>query len=725
MSDEYIDEQTTETEEQEAPMEITDAIDTPSATEDADTVISIKGMSKSYRIIQPAIIKNGKLSLKNRVDYPIFEGIDLEVKRGDILAILGRNGCGKSTFLKIVSGIIEPDEGTVEVKGKIASILELSMGFHGDLSGRDNIILRSQFYGIPRKYVMEHLQEIIDYTDLGVFIDNPVRTYSSGMRSRLAFSVMVNVEADIFLIDEALSTGDMAFASKASEHLKELVRSGKTVLFTSHSMGTIKRTCSRAIWINDHRICMDGPASEVVDAYTRSITESLDETVSLANGGSSVAQYRLATFYRDGNQVEKDQEQYMHWLESAAMREHPMAMSELADIMAEQGNNERAKLLYAGAAEAGNFDARRKYAVLAGQTQKEIVNLRKVMKDLASTGYPYDLYNYGNLMFRSAMCRADYEEAFKYVSEASEAGWTEADYLLALMYREGTGVERSIEKAEEYLIKAGEAGHMRAMTSLADMYNEGKYVSRDPKKAYIWYLRSAQAGFLKSQYQVASMLASGNGVEKDEEAAKQWYARYSSNALSESRRSAMDTLRARRADTATSLDLLKAGSMSYHTQSMVALAGKYETGRDVRKNEEAAAQLLERATAAGGTPRSHLAQMYLDGIGVEKNTDRAFELFRQAAQFGDASAMYGLAMMYKDGISCEESQESYRRYMRMAAERGNRDAKLVVGKWDGRIERRKAAKNGGKGSAPEGDGRKPSKQPAEKKPSPKPDGKKK
>ena len=690
MDGDFIQDTRTDVAERGHPDERTDV---PRASEDAETVITVKGMSKAYRIVQPQLLKKGKISLKDHTDYPIFENIDLEVKRGDILAIIGRNGCGKSTFLKIVSGIIEPDRGTVEVKGKIASILELSMGFHGDLTGRENIILRSQFYGIPRGYVLEHLDEIIEYTELGVFIDNPVRTYSSGMRSRLAFSVMVNVDADIFLIDEALSTGDMAFASKASEHLKELVRSGKTVLFTSHSMGTIRRMCNRAVWISDRRIVMDGSASDVIDAYTRSITESLEETQILAKGGSSVAQYRLATFYRDGHQVEKDAGQYRYWLEQAALREHPMAMAELADILVHEGDAERAMALYGSAAENGDFDSRRKYSVMIGGTQKEVEDLRGILKGLTASGYPYDLFNYGNLMYRSAAVPSDYEEAFRYVKEASDKGWTEADFLLALMYRDGSGTERSVEMAEAYLTKAAEAGHQRAMTILADMYNEGKYLSRDPEKAFRWYLESARSGNPRSQYQVASMLSAGIGTEKDPKASKEWFARYSSSSLNEFRRSAMDTLKARGPDAETSMVLLKASSRSLHTQSMMALASRYEEGRDVKRNESAAAQLLERASASGGAPRTRLGIMYLEGIGVEKDAGKAFSLFRSAAQFGDAAGMYRLALMYKDGIACEESQVNYRMYMRMAAERGNHDAKLIVNKWDGRIERRKAKKS--------------------------------
>ena len=657
-----------------------------------DVVIRVRGLKKSYTIIDPSIPKK-KFGFAKKTQYPIFDGIDLDVKKGDIIGVLGRNGCGKSTFLKLVSEVLEPDEGTVEVHGKVASILELSMGFHPDLSGRDNIILRSELYGISREEVLKHIDEIVKYSDLGVFIDNPVRTYSSGMRSRLAFSVMVNVDADIFLVDEALSTGDMAFASKASEHLKNLVRSGKTVLFTSHSTSTIKRTCNRAIWLADHKIAMDGPAEEVVDAYARSINDSFEETVSLAEGGSSAAQYRLSTFYRDGIGVEKNEEERMHWLKEAALREHPMAMAELADILVHEGDAERAMALYGSAAENGDFDSRRKYSVMIGGTRKEVEDLRGILKGLTASGYPYDLFNYGNLMYRSAAVPSDYEEAFRYVKEASDMGWTEADFLLALMYRDGSGTERSVEMAEAYLTKAAEAGHQRAMTILADMYNEGKYLSRDPEKAFRWYLESARSGNPRSQYQVASMLSAGIGTEKDPKASKEWFARYSSSSLNEFRRSAMDTLKARGPDAETSMVLLKASSRSLHTQSMMALASRYEEGRDVKRNESAAAQLLERASASGGAPRTRLGIMYLEGIGVEKDAGKAFSLFRSAAHFGDAAGMYRLALMYKDGIACEESQVNYRMYMRMAAERGNRDAKLIVNKWDERIERRKAKKS--------------------------------
>ncbi len=657
---------------------------------DEETVISIKGLKKSYRIIDPAL-PSGILR-KNYVSYPIFDGIDLEVKRGEIVGILGKNGCGKSTFLKLVSQILEPDEGTVEVRGKVASILELTMGFHGELSGRDNIILRSELYGIPRAEAIEHLDEVIAYSDLGVFIDNPVRTYSSGMRARLAFSVMINVDADIFLVDEALSTGDMAFAAKASEHLRDLVRAGKTVLFTSHSLSTIKRTCTRAVWINEHKLFMDGDPEAVCDAYSHAMMDSFEETLTQAEGGAPSAQYRLSTFYRDGIQTEKDPEERMRWLRAAALREHPQAMAELADILNssdEQEDKDRALALYKDAADNGNFEAKRKYATLVGGTVYDIMELRELLKGFAKSGYPYDLYNCGNLLYRSALSEKDYREAYGYLKTASDLGWVDADVTLYLLYRDGQGVERDIPKGIELLKSAALRGSSRAMTILGENYLNGKYVERDPAEAFNWFFRSASIGNPKSQYQVAVMYDTGLGVEKDPEKALEWFSRYSSTLLNDFRKDALDTIRARHVEEDKAPDLVKAASHTMDTRSMVTLASKYASGRGFKKNEGAAARLLDRACIAGGTPRTRLAEMYLYGKGVEKDEKKAFEMLKSSVEFGDAEAMYKLAMLYKNGIGCEVDMEYYRVLMRMAAENGNRDAKEIVDKWDGRNERRR------------------------------------
>lgn len=643
-------------------------------------MISIKGLRKSFRILSPTSASKGFMR-KSYEDYVVFDGVDLEVRKGDILGILGRNGCGKSTFMKIISGIIEPDEGTVETKGKVASILELSMGFHGDLTGRENIMLRSELYGIPREEVRKNLDRIVEYCDLGVFIDNPVRTYSSGMRSRLAFSIMISIDADVFLVDEALSTGDLAFASKASEHLKNLVRSGKTVLFTSHSLNTIKNTCNRAIWLNDHRIAMDGPADEVCDEYARSITDSFEETKSLAEGGSSAAQYRMSSFYRDGVHVDKDVEQQRLWLEAAAAREHPMAMADLASMVASD-DPARAASLYRAAAEKGNSDARRKYAMLAAGSEESLEPLRSALLELAGSGYPYDLFNYGDFLQRAAVRDDERREAFDYVSRASSEGWIDADLLLARMLREGFGTERDLEASLRVLESAADKGSGRAMTALADTFYDGKGIRKDHAKAFQWYLRSAMTGNPRSQYQVAAMLSAGDGVEKDEEAAAQWYARSASASVDDLRARAMEAIRSRNGPEDKRIDgMLKESSLCFNVKSMSRMASRYESGKGFKKNPRAALSMMEKAAAGQGAPRTRLALRILEDAG---DADKAIQLLRDAAAAGDSRAMMALGRMHVDGVQMKKDVVAYRSYVRMAAENGDREAIELLKKWNAR-----------------------------------------
>jgi ABC-2 type transport system ATP-binding protein len=183
-----------------------------------DNAIELRNVNKSFTIVK----KNGKKLIKEKKIHNVLNNITFDVPYGTVLGIIGRNGCGKSTLLSIIARIIEPDSGTVKINGKIASILELGMGFHSDLSGRDNIYLKGELYGFSKKIIDSKVEQIINYSELGEYIDNPVRTYSSGMVGRLAFSIMVNVDADIVLVDEVLSTGDVACAMKAEEHGKRM-----------------------------------------------------------------------------------------------------------------------------------------------------------------------------------------------------------------------------------------------------------------------------------------------------------------------------------------------------------------------------------------------------------------------------------------------------------------------------------------------------------------------
>lgn len=199
----------------------------------------------------------------------VLKGISLKIKKGEVVALIGTNGSGKSTLLKLLTKIIYPNKGRIETNGKLTSLLELGAGFHSDFSGRENIYFNASIFGLTKKEIDSRLEDIIEFSELKDFIDSPVRTYSSGMYMRLAFSVAINVDADILLIDEILSVGDEHFQNKCFEKMLELKKQGKTMVFVTHSMGTVKKLCNRAIWLKDGLIKMDGDTEKVVDEYIK------------------------------------------------------------------------------------------------------------------------------------------------------------------------------------------------------------------------------------------------------------------------------------------------------------------------------------------------------------------------------------------------------------------------------------------------------------------------
>ncbi len=206
---------------------------------------------------------------KRKEKREVLKDINLDIKKGETVALIGVNGSGKSTLLKLMTQIIFPNKGTIETKGKLTSLLELGAGFHPDFSGRENIYFNSSIFGLTRKEIDERLEQIIEFSELQDFIDNPVRTYSSGMYMRLAFSVAINVDADILLIDEILSVGDQHFQEKCFNKMRELKKEGKTMVFVTHSMDSVKNLCDRAVWLSDGVVRMDGNTDEVVDEYLK------------------------------------------------------------------------------------------------------------------------------------------------------------------------------------------------------------------------------------------------------------------------------------------------------------------------------------------------------------------------------------------------------------------------------------------------------------------------
>ncbi len=239
--------------------------------ENNEYVIEVNDVYKTFNVYydRTNTIKEKILFFKNskKEKREILKGVTLKIKKGEVVGLIGVNGSGKSTLLKLMTKIIYPNKGTVTTKGKLTSLLELGAGFHPDFSGRENIYFNASIFGLTKKEIDKRLEKIIEFSELREFIDNPVRTYSSGMYMRLAFSVAINVDAEILLIDEILSVGDEHFQEKCFKKLEELKSQGKTIVFVTHGMGSVKRFCTRAVWLHEGRIKMDGNVDKVIESY--------------------------------------------------------------------------------------------------------------------------------------------------------------------------------------------------------------------------------------------------------------------------------------------------------------------------------------------------------------------------------------------------------------------------------------------------------------------------
>ncbi len=238
-----------------------------------EVVISVKDVKIRYRFLKKISLLKSMFSMKKFAKTEYFEavkGISFDVKKGQILGIVGKNGSGKSTLLRAIAGIFSPDEGTIDLHGHSVSLMSIGVGFNGALTGRENIYLSGTLLGFTREQINEKIDEIISFSELEKFIDRPVKTYSSGMHSKLAFSITAVLETEIMLVDEVLSVGDARFKKKSYEKMKSLIEnSERTVLIVSHSMDALQKLCDNILWIHDGELKMLGKTEEVLPEYIK------------------------------------------------------------------------------------------------------------------------------------------------------------------------------------------------------------------------------------------------------------------------------------------------------------------------------------------------------------------------------------------------------------------------------------------------------------------------
>lgn len=241
-------------------------------------MILFRGVTKRYPVYNhlhagiKGFILNFPKSLRgiSRDGFTALEDINFEIRRGESVAFIGRNGAGKSTTLGLIAQVLKPTEGKVTVHGRVSPLLELGGGFHPDLTGRENIILNGVLLGLSRKEVTQKESSIIEFSELEEFIDQPIRMYSSGMLARLGFAVVANLDPEILLIDEVFAVGDAGFQEKCRKKIAEFKVNGTTIILVSHSIADVKRLCDRVIWIENHRVKLDGPTLQIADRYEQS-----------------------------------------------------------------------------------------------------------------------------------------------------------------------------------------------------------------------------------------------------------------------------------------------------------------------------------------------------------------------------------------------------------------------------------------------------------------------
>ena len=251
---------------------------------DGEIVISVRHLAKSYRIFgHPGDRLKQAVSFGFRRFYRRFtalEDVSFDIKKGETVGIIGRNGSGKSTLLQLVCGILKPSGGTVRVSGRVSALLELGAGFNAEFTGRENVYFHGTLMGFTKAQMDQRFEDIANFADIGEYIDQPVRTYSSGMFVRLAFAVAVHVEPDILVVDEALSVGDVVFQHKSKKKVQNLIDAGANLLLVSHDRNLIVSTCDRCILMHKGRVAMDGPSSEVFDYYHAMESAKSDEQIS-------------------------------------------------------------------------------------------------------------------------------------------------------------------------------------------------------------------------------------------------------------------------------------------------------------------------------------------------------------------------------------------------------------------------------------------------------------
>ncbi|MGI6471909.1 MAG: ATP-binding cassette domain-containing protein [Candidatus Methanomethylophilaceae archaeon] len=679
----------------------------------SEYAVRVRNVNKSFTT-RAEDNDGGFLKKRKKITRHVIKNISFDIKKGEVFGIIGRNGSGKSTTLNMISRIMKPDSGTIEINGKVASILELGMGFHNDLSGRENIYIKGTMYGFAKNQLDERIEDIIDYADIGEYINLPMRVYSSGMRSRLAFAIMINVDADIVILDEVLATGDLAFRKKSSTHFMNMKNKGKTIILVAHSMSTMREMCDRVAWLEKGVIREVGIPNVVCGHYETELAESLEIITDLAEAGVPYSQNVLGCMYRDGNKVEKNLDLAIYWFREAIKRSNDPAKINLADLIVSgevSDDREDALDLYMSAAQRGNRDARTKLSRLLTQKTQDInKELIEGYKELLPSGNPQIYYEYAELLMKSAWNNEDRKEALRWFKKASEYGNMHAMYQVAIMYRDGTGPEQSDSNYLSWLKKAAEHGHANSQFTLGNMYRDGIKVEHDNTEAFYWFKMAADNNHIDAIFQIAIMYREGIGVEKNLDDSDYWLKLYSQHGLYRQINTLADSFSNCKnevydpemgikwyrvnaehgyADSNYRLGMLlingkdegsKSDAISSfvfaaernHLLSIAQLFNLHALGEVDNVCRDDLLRKLEVLVTGGNVwAANDIGIIYAGGKTVQPDIDKAIHYIKIIGEAGNANALHRLGMIYRDGVLIKQDFDEAVKWFERGALLGN------------------------------------------------------
>jgi ABC-type polysaccharide/polyol phosphate transport system, ATPase component len=622
---------------------------------DENCVIQVNGVSKSFRSRQQKTIRESIKNIGSTKTKPkkILDDVSFELKKGESLGIIGSNGAGKSTLMKIIAGVMEPDEGEIRKKGRIASLLELGIGFHNELSGRENIFVKGSTFGFSKKEIENRIEKIIEFSEIEDFIDEPIKIYSSGMSARLAFAIAINVDADIILADEIFSVGDMAFKEKCTNTFRKMRRNGTSIIIVSHGMGTIREMCDNVLWLRDGKIFDSGNCKRVCDHYESEEGESFKATLRLAKEGNAQAQNKLAIMHREGRGTDIDYTEALKWFTLAAEQKNMEAQRNLADMIskglgAEQNHTEALKW-FTLAAEQGDIGAMTRVASSYKDGIGVAVNRGEALKwytELAERGNANAQFILGNIILNGGSANQTPEEAFKWYLKSAEAGNNSSRFQVAVMFREGLGTEKNIKNAIGWFNLAAAQGNTNAQMALMEILLSSEAAQcedidiEEELNVTIEQVRGlAESGNVIAQKNLAKGLLSGVGIRQDSAMALEWY-----------------------------LKAAKAGDSAARHQVGLMYRDGLGTDRDL---DEAISWFNLAAEQKNGGAIEALARMLLNGEGMEKDERLAFQRYKDVADSGNMWARNQVGLMYRDGIGTERNNEEAKKYFKASGEQGN------------------------------------------------------